>query len=520
MRKNIPSNRSFVIPLDFESSTHLFSQIVQFICRRVECGDLKPGEKLPSTRQLARMLKVSRATTSAAYCELHRLGMIDNATHAGTFVTRRVFAGRLKSAQTVAKEATTAPGERLMNFAPDDPLTGAAVRIKSAEFPETPLIPSCLLPQKKWNFLLKKRQMREPPFSNQIEPTANLLWSCGEQESEFRLADALSAYLARSRAVETTPDQILVFGNERQALHAIVSVLTSQGDTVAHEDPCSPSVRALFLARNAKLFEIPVDLNGMLVHQLEDAGSVKLIYTTPTNQTPLGLTMQAERRQSLLDFAGRRNAMIIENDSNHELAYGNTFIPAMKSLDRDSRVIYLSSFGRFLSPLTELAFVVAPPSIAHKLAGARTLFGTSASSIEIDVTAAMLELGHLERHFQSLRACFALKRRQLIECLLDAFGRSVYLYPSAMGNTICARFNNVYPQDRLVETAIRTGLPAFDASPFFKTEAGHRLLFSLPHLDENTIQQKVSTFKAELDKAMFTPCAGLSPLEVADIILE
>ncbi len=505
MRENTRPNTPISISLDFESSTNLFKQIVCSIRRRIESGELAAGDKLPSTRQLARTLKISRSTTSAAYAELHRLGLIDNATHAGTFVARRVLSHQQKPFQKHQRESETSTHEQLLNFAPDATFACAAVEIQSLEFAESPFIPQHLLPQRKWNQLLLKRQLHEAPFHDQQTQDSNFYWCAREQYSEVRLRRTLAAYLERTRGIETDPDQIVVFGSERQALHAITSVLINEGDMAVLEDPCSPSVKALFLSRNAKLTHIAVDISGLLVHQLQDLENVKLIYTTPSNQMPLGLTMQKERREALLDYAEKSNALILENDCNHELVYGSSFIPSLKSADRDDRIVYFSSFSRCLSPLTELAFVVAPASIAHKVCGARTLFGTSASPMEIDVVAAMLELGYLERYFHALRACFSTRRRRLIQCLAATFGQSVYLYPSAMGNTICARFNNAYPHDRLLETAINTGLPAFDASPFFTKDAGHRLLFSLPHLDEETLAESVFAFKSELDKSVCLP---------------
>jgi GntR family transcriptional regulator/MocR family aminotransferase len=508
MGENTLKNALMSISLDFESTTNLFKQIVFFIRRRIESGELAPGDKLPSTRQLAKTLKISRSTTSAAYAELHRLGLIDNATHAGTFVTRRVLSHRQIPVQEHQKENQTGSHEQLLNFAPGDNLACSAIEIESMEFAESPCIPQHMLPQKKWNQLLQKRQLHEAPFSNQPPEDSNLLWRASEQHSEDRLRSALAAYLERARAVETDPAQIVVFGNERQAIHAVTTVLINEGDMAVLEDPCSPSVKALFLERNTTLAHIAVDLSGLLVHQLQGLENVKLIYTTPSNQTPLGLTMQKERREALLDYAEKSSAVILENDCNHELVYGSSFIPSLKSADRDNRIVYLSSFSRCLSPLTDLAFVVAPISVAHKLVAARSLFGASASPMELDVISAMLELGCLERFFHELRACFSNRRRSLIRCLATTFGQSVYLYPSAMGNTICARFNNAYPQDSLLEAAINTGLPAFDASPFFTKEAGHRLLFSLPHLDEDTLAQRVCAFKIELDKTICLPQAA------------
>ncbi|MCC7531510.1 MAG: PLP-dependent aminotransferase family protein, partial [Candidatus Melainabacteria bacterium] len=498
-------NTLISISLDFESTTDLFKQIVCFIRRRIESGELSAGDKLPSTRQLARTLRISRSTTSAAYAELHRLGLIDNATHAGTFVARRVLSHRQKPFQENQRESKTAPHEQLLNFAPDDNLACAAMEIQAPEFAESPFIPQHLLPQKKWNQLLRKRQLHEAPFYNQPLQDSNFHWCGREQYSEVRLRRALAAYLERTRGIETAPDQIVVFGNERQALHAMTTVLFNEGDMAVLEDPCSPSAKALFLARKANLSHIAVDISGLLVHQLQGLENVKLIYTAPSNQTPLGLTMQKERREALLDYAGSSNAVILENDCNHELVYGSSVIPALKSADKENRIVYFSSFSRSLSPLTDLAFVVAPASIAHKLVEARSLFGASASPMEIDVVAAMLELGYLERYFHGLRACFSARRRRLIQCLAATFGQSVYLYPGAMGNTICARFNDAYPQDRLVQSALSTGLPAFDASPFFTKDAGHRLLFSLPHLDEETLAERVFAFKSELDKSVCLP---------------
>ncbi len=463
------------IHIDLDSKTLLFRQVADSIRFEIESGRLPAGAKLPSTRNLAVHLKVSRATTSAAYRELVRLGLIESPDHGGTYVRH-----------TLTHHGTS----DALNFSPDecderdneDPAFSALSRepirtgpdtSADAGFVDASRLPSHLLPLKKWNQYFYTRH----------------------PSSEDKLRHSLASYLKRARSVVVAPQQIVVFGNQRQALFAVNSILLQRDDIVAIEHPIEPAARASFQAQGSILVPLESDGNGIVVDHLKDLREVKLTYTSPSNQHPSGTALSLERRHSLLNYARERKMLIVENDSDHEITYRNRTVPALKSLDQTNHVIYIGSFSKSLSPLTDIAFVVAPPSLVPALRQFSKVSGSDAPAMEQHALACMLESGHLERHFYQLRPHLSENRRKLIESLAQSFGQSASLLANAIGTILCVRFAFALPACYLQQAALKAGLPILDASKYYGAkEESSQLLISIAHVDTGSVATSIERF--------------------------
>ncbi len=179
------------------------------------------------------------------------------------------------------------------------------------------------------------------------------------------LKKCIANYLLLSRGITCDPGQIMIVSGSLQSLFLIGSVLINKGDMVCMENPTFPNVISIFKSLQADVVPIEVDNEGLIIDQInsDEHKAVKLIHTTPSNQYPLGGKMSKERRLKLLAWAHAHNAMIIENDYEHEINNWHDQVPSIYSLDAEQRTIYLGTFNRILHPSIRLGYMIVPPHL-------------------------------------------------------------------------------------------------------------------------------------------------------------
>src|SRR5262249_31529008 len=203
------------------------------------------------------------------------------------------------------------------------------------------------------------------------------------------LREAISHYLGASRGVKCDPDQVVVVSGIQHGLDLTARLTINPGDSVLVEDPCHPVVVAMLRAAGAQIIPVEVDVHGVDVGGLnfESGESLSrlptLIYTTPSHQFPLGVTMSIDRRLELLGVAGRIGALIFEDDYDSEYRYAGRPIPALQGLDAaGSSVVFAGSFSKVLLPSLRLGYLVVPPEVVDKFAAARFISDRHSSIID------------------------------------------------------------------------------------------------------------------------------------------
>ncbi len=175
------------------------------------------------------------------------------------------------------------------------------------------------------------------------------------------LKEAIAAYLHRFRAVRAKADRVVVFASKQLRLDAVARVLVSPGDYVAFEEPGYWEARTALQSLGANIVPIPVDNHGLVVDELSASPHrFKLVYVTPSHQDPTGVTMSLERRVSLLEWANKTGAFIVEDDYDSEYRYGGRWLPSLQGLDRYDCVIYLGSLWKVLFQAVRFGFIVIP----------------------------------------------------------------------------------------------------------------------------------------------------------------
>jgi len=424
------------ITLDHKSPSPLHRQLYEELRRAILARRLKPGERVPSTRAFAASLKLSRATVTQSYEQLVSEGYLQAVVGSGTTVCAQLpeellLAAPVQAPKAAAQTKRAASAVKLSRYGAslDDSLP------LEAPEPELPI-----------NFKSGRPALEEFPMR---EWRRLLLRHCRAGKADLldyapnlrgtpALRKAISDYLARSRAVRCTPEQVIIVNGSQQAIDLIAKVLMDRGDPVAIENPGYLGARRAFLAQGAKLLPVPVDENGIVVERLQakppgHAHSAKLIYVTPSHQFPTGAVLPLGRRLELIRWAESAGAVIVEDDYDSEFRYVSRPLTALQGLDTDGRVVYVGTFSKVMFPALRIGFVIAPSSLLPALVAARQFAGTQQAVLEQMVLADFIVDGHFERHVRRMRAVYAERQQDLIDALRSECGGLVEASPAGAG---------------------------------------------------------------------------------------
>jgi GntR family transcriptional regulator/MocR family aminotransferase len=451
------------IVLDSQSSVPLHRQLYEEIRQAILSGRLKAGQRVPSTRALASMLDVSRMTVSMAYEYLLGEGYFQTAVGSGTFVSRHLPDELLKTART-----------------PEAKVPGQAQRFGSRRKDAERKLSKygSHLRDRQWlsygdeepeiQFSFGRPEMQEFPMRlwaqlfNEHWKRCNLeaLDSPSESRGYRPLRESIAAYLARARAVNCTPDQIIIVNGSQQSIDLVTRVLVDRGDSVGLEEPGYIGAKKTFEAQGAEILPIPVDSGGLMVERLKDAraAQLKFVYVTPSHQFPTGVVLALPRRLELLSWAQRTGAYIIEDDYDSEYRYKGRPIPALAGLDRGESVIYIGTFSKVLFPALRLGYLVVPPSLCEVFARAKWLADMHAPLIEQQMLADFIAQGHFDRHIRRMRAVYERRRKTVVAALLERFKENVKIAGDDAGINVLIRLAGEFDEDTFVAEALKSGV--------------------------------------------------------------
>ena len=408
--------------VDLEGSGDLVTRLYRGLQAAITQGRLRRGDRLPSSRELARSLGVSRNSVAAAYERLVDEGFLLGRAGAGTFVADDAGPERRDRPRTAALSPRSGWHYRPHETSADRPRPEFDFR---AGIPDGSLFPIDI-----WRRLSTATAGRDHD--------GRYLSPAGMPE----LRDEIVRYIAYSRGIRAAPDDVLITNGTSHSLDLVARIMIERGTVVAVEEPGYPIARDIFEAAGASVVAVDVDREGLLVEQLPD--DARLVYTTPSHQFPLGTAMSLRRRRQLLDWAGRRDAAIFEDDYDSEFRFSQRPLEPLFSLDTDGRVIYAGTFSKTLLPTLRLGYVIAPESLRDPLRAARQLNdGHGQISVQVALQLLMSE-GHLGRHIRRAVKVYGARRTRVLNALtdLDQFVRTV---PSAAGLHVCARLRSGDP---------------------------------------------------------------------------
>src|SRR5215472_3211281 len=372
-------------------------QVVGQLRTAMADGRLAAGERLPSTRALAATLGISRTVVTGAYAQLFAEGWIEGRHGSGTYV-----------ADGASRAGT---GDGVDGRAPVARAGGA--RAGNRAGPAGPVIE--LRPGIPWVAGIDHAAWRRAWRSAGTEaPTA-----ATEPQGSAALRMALGGYLRRSRAVRCGPEQIMVTRGVAGSLGLIAAALLRPGDRVGVEEPGYPTARAVFAAHGARLVPCPVDADGLVVDALP--AGLRLIYTTPAHQYPLGGRLPVPRRQALIAWARSTGALIVEDDYDGEFRYDVGPLPALSGLD-PGVVVYLGTTTKILTPALRVGWLVAGPELVARLVEMAAGLGEWAGGPAQRAVLGLIGTGDLERHIRRMRHEYARRRKAMTAVLGGGVG--------------------------------------------------------------------------------------------------
>lgn len=403
------------IPLDRDRPVPLARQIQGHFERLIAEGLLGPGVKLPATRELARALRVNRATVVLAYEELVASGAARSHVGQGTFVAARPAAAAPRRVATPIDWGGLFSRSAHIVENEDDRRRGVMATTTALEAGGVSFAggmpDSGLFPTDAFRRVLNEVIREEGPALLQYSPVAGYA----------PLRRYLSMYLLRV-GLEARPDEILVVNGSQQGFDLIARTFVDPGDAVAIEQPTYPRAVQVFRAFGAQLLAVPWRPDGPDVDVLErllERYAPKLFYGQPTCHNPTGLAMGTETARRLLAVAARHQVPIVEDGFDPSLHYGERPRGPLKAQDRDGCVIYIGTFSKILFPGLRLGWILAPPPVIERLTAAKQLADLHTSALLQAAVHRFCERRLLDRHAVRVTREYA-RRRAL---LLGALGR-------------------------------------------------------------------------------------------------
>lgn len=414
--------------LILDGSGSLQSQLLRALRAAIVAGRVAGSSALPPTRRLAHALGVSRNTVLLVYEQLTAEGYIRPRRGAGSYVEPVAALCTIPPAGAVAARA--AP--RVSNYAKRlsephaaaDASEGLRFDLGTGVAAVAPALASA------WRRALI-RAADDTAFD--YPPAAGL----------HQLQRALAGYLARRRGIEADPGNILIVTGIQQGIDLAARILLDPGDLAAVEEPGYGGLRHSLRAHGADVVLVDVDAEGLRVDALQRRPSARLVAVTPSHQFPTGAEMSLARRAALLEWAERHQAYVLEDDYDGEFRHGRRPLPALKSLDRSERVIYLGSLSRALFPAVRLGYLVVPAALRDYFIRAKRLADRGSPAIEQRALADLIDSGRFERLLLATARRLDERRTALIDAIDQFFGDNASVTGGSAGMHLCLHFSDV-----------------------------------------------------------------------------
>jgi len=365
-------------------------------------GRLRPGARLPGTRDLAAQYGLARGTIVSAFEQLKSEGYVDGSVGSGTYVSR-VLPDELLKAPRSQPLVHMPPKRQLSNYAKRlpaaSPVNASAPRAFRTDIPAIDLFPTTL-----WTQIASRRLRRL---------SASML--LGSDPLGYKpLRIAIADYLTASRGVKCDAAQIAVISGVQDALDLVARLALDRGDRVCMEDPGYQGAAAIFESAGAKVCAVPLDDQGMRVPGAKLRGA-RLIYVTPGHQFPMGVTMTLARRLELLEWARGAGALIFEDDYDSEYRYSARPVPSLQGLDPDGQVLFFGTFSKVLFPSLRIAYLVIPHDLVDRFAAVLAMTRRHAPLLDQAVLSDFIAEGHFGRHLRRMRQIYAERLAVLLD---------------------------------------------------------------------------------------------------------
>ncbi len=438
------------INVDRASEEPLQRQLYRALAAMIRDRVLPAGSELPSTRELAADLTLGRNTVVAAYDQLATEGYLTNRQGARSVVVD------LPAGPARPNGAASMPISRKLSRAGEMLLRQPVHHGTPGHHAFHPGMPDARsFPFGVWARLLARRAS----FAGES------LFGTYHVTGLPALQKAIAGYLASARGVRCAPEQIIVTTGAQAAFDLLARLLIGPGDSVWMEEPGYYGAEAAFAVSGARLISMPVDLDGW---QLDPPGvAPRLIYVTPACQHPLGITMRMEQRLRLFQLAERFDSWIVEDDFDGEYRFQGRPVPAMQSMDRSSRVIYVGTFAKLLFPALRLGFIVVPEAFPEGIAQALSTTGQFAPLLLQAAIADFIVEGHMSQHLKRMRRIYAERRHAFYDICERQLGDFIEILPAEAGIQVVGKLREGLNDLLVAKSAAAFGVNVSPLSKYF-----------------------------------------------------
>ena len=326
------------------------------------------------------------------------------------------------------------------------------------------------------------------------EKTTDLLNSC-DFRGIYSLRKEIAQYLHKFRGMEVSPDQIIVGAGSEYLLGLIIQLL---GRDMAYgvENPGYRRIYDIFSISASRVFPVPMDEKGASISTVSGFG-INVIHVTPSHHFPLGITMPIVRRQELLQWAySKPERYIIEDDCDCEFCYSGRPSPALQSLDKQERVIYLNTFTRTLAPSIRIGYMVLPEHLAEKFRSRLGFYSCTVPVFEQYTLAKFMAEGHFERHINRIKRIYKERRDTLINCIKSSpLSDFAVISGEGAGLHIVLKIMNGMSQNEIVALALKAGVKIHGLTEYYS--------FPDSNIPENSLVIGFSGIDAEQIKKAF-----------------
>jgi DNA-binding transcriptional MocR family regulator len=486
------------IQVDKSSETPVYIQIALAIRELVDRRVLQPGDRLPTTRELALQLDVNRTTVVSAYREMRSSGLADATVGRGTFVVGNPAAA---SART-ATAPETASGPRV-TWQPTfsraiQSASWYAAREVELGLDQPDIVDFAALAPDETLFPVDTLR---PIFDQLLEERGRELLQYGGSQGDVSLRAFIADDLRRSGIAAETDDIVIVNGIQ-QGIDLTLRILIDPGDVVLVESPTYTSMLTslgLYRAEVADANMTPLGIDVELVERVVERQRPKLIYTMPNFQNPTGVTMDLEHRRELIRIASAHGVPILEDDYEKELRFAGEPLPSLKALDASGLVLHMGTFSKVLFPGLRLGWIAAPPAMVEKLNLAKRAADLHTSSLTQAVVAEFCAGGHYRHHLEKLQRIYRQRQETILGALERSFPPAVQWTRPAGGFVVWITLPEHLDSESVLSEARAGGVIATPGTLYFARNRGqNQIRLSFARTEPSSIERGVRVLAAAI----------------------
>lgn len=486
--------------LDPDSVRPLYRQIADRIADLVMTGALEQGCKLPASRDLAQSVGLSRNTIVLAYDQLIGQGVLRSDRGSGTYVEAKKLAqspSRSPKPVSAAQESTARHVENENRYSQ---ISGAL----HLDLPARPFrvnFPAIdAFPLRQWTSDTARILRRLTNDPNR------LLLGEGNPSGFPALREAVAEHLRLARGVNATASNVLIFAGADQALDVVLRVIGGRQTSIWCEDPTYRGTIAALSAHCGEVHPIPVDADGFNVeYAIDRFPDARAAYVFPSNQFPMCVSMSAERRVKLLEWANRNGTWIIESDYDSELRYSGRPLPSLQSLDHTGCVIHIGTFSKIMFPSLRLGYAVIPDRLLDACIGARSVAGRY-PLLDQMLACDFLTSGALARHVRRMRNLYAKRQQALLASLKEHLPpERITANPVAIGMQLVAWLHGEWDDRAVAQSCAELGLEISPMEAYrIERTLPPGLVLGFAAFDAEQLDEAVLLLKAVLDSTAGT----------------